>query len=344
MLSYHFPAGWATPTKVPRAVVATLIAVGGMMLAYNGFHVQKHSDFGAVWFGAQAMLQHRNPYALIGHGLEFDHWPLLYPAPALVAAIPFAVFSERTATMIFVGISTFALAMGVTRSSWHLLPLFITEPYTSAARLGQWSILLTAALFFPIIAAFSVCKPQSAIPVLFATRRKTAFVATLAGGAALLLVSFILMPRWPEFCLANIRAATGMRAPITYRGGLLVLLALFRWRRPESWLILSMACMPQAWGWYGTLALLTIPATFAESVALAGAIAIGGWIGAVTMPPISSADSFFGWAGSLIVFSVYLPVTLIVLLRKNEGPYPLWLSTIALNGKTGAHVSGEMGA
>src|SRR5665213_3673427 len=148
MLSDNFPDEWANPTTRSRLAVALLIALGGMAFAYHCFHAQKHSDFGAVWFGAKAMLQHRNPYELIGHGLEFDHWPLLYPAPALVAAIPFAVFSERTATMIFVGLSTFALAMAVTRNSWHLLPLFITESYTSSARLGQWSILITAALFF----------------------------------------------------------------------------------------------------------------------------------------------------------------------------------------------------
>jgi hypothetical protein len=341
MLADHFPPGWATPAFRSRVVVALLISAGGMLLAYNGFHTHAHSDFGAIWFGARAMLQHRNPYDVVGHGKEFDHWPILYPAPALVAAIPFTIFSERAATILFVGVSTFALAMAVTRTSWHLLPLFITQPYTSSAALGQWSILITAALFFPSIAAFSVCKPQAALPILFATRRKKAFVAALAGAGVLLVLSFMIMPRWPVFFLANIRASTGMRPPITYRGGLLVLLTLFRWRRPESWLVLSMACMPQAWGWYGTLALLTIPATFAESVALAGVIAIGGWIGATTMPTLPSAASFFSWAGSLIVLSVYVPVTLLLLLRKNEGPSPFWLSTL-VSTRRDTHASGEL--
>jgi hypothetical protein len=319
MLSDHFPESWAEPTTRMRVLVAIAIAAAGMMLAFHGFQTELHSDFGASWFGARVMLQHRDPYLLIGRGREFDHWPLLYPAPALVAAIPFVAFTERAATVLFVGLSTFLLAFGVTRKSWHLLPMFITEPYTSSAKLGQWSIIFAAALFFSWLAVISVCKPQASVPVLVALRRRQPFVAAVMGGVVLLAVSFALLPHWPVEFYDNVRAAPGMQPPIARWGGFMVLLALVRWRRPETWLLIATACMPQAWGWYGTLALFTIPKSFAESVALAGAVAIGGWIGAVTIPSAMQLESFFAWAGALVVCSVYLPVTLLILFRPNEG-------------------------
>lgn len=324
MLSNHFPERWAEPIMLSRVLVAIAIAAGGMALAFYGFKTELHSDFGASWFGARAMLEHRDPYLLIGRGKEFDHWPLLYPAPALVFAIPFAALTERAATVLFVGVSTFLLAFGVTRRSWHLLPLFITEPYTSSARLGQWSILFAAGLFFSSLTLISICKPQAALPVLVALRKKKSLVAAMAGGAVLMVVSLVLLPHWPVSFYENVRAAPGMEPPIVRLGGFMVLLALMRWRRPETWLLIATACMPQAWGWYGTLALFTVPRSFAESVALAGAVAIGGWVGVLTMPAAMSLDSFFAWSGALIVFSVYLPVTALILLRPNAGGLAQW--------------------
>lgn len=323
--------GDAARMRSRRVFVSIVISICAMCIAFTAFRSHPHSDFGAVWYGAKALLQHRDPYVLIGHGKEFEQWPLLYPAPALVAVIPFTVVSERFATTLFVGLSTFLLALGVTRKSWHLLPLFISEAFTSSARLGQWSILITAALFFPWIFVLSVAKPQAAVPILASSRDSRSFKAAVAGGVILLAVSLILLPQWPYSWLANVQAAKYMDAPIMRTGGIFIPLALIRWRRSEAWLLVAMACVPQSWGWYGTLALFTIPATFAESVFLAGTATLGGAIFATTMPSSPGLGEFMGWLGNLILITIYMPVTILVLRRPNEGPAIAWMGIFRRN-------------
>lgn len=266
-------------------------------------------------------MAHRvDPYPLIGPGRIFDYeWPLIYPATAMVAVMPLALFTEHVAAVIFVGLSSFLLAFGVTKKGWHLLPLFATEAYASSARLGQWSILLTSVLFFPWVGFVLGAKPQAAIPLLIgAASRKTAWLA-VAGGLALLMVSLMVLPSWPVGWLDGIRSARFMDPPITQFGGPLVLLALLRWRRPEAWLVVALACMPQAWGWYNTLPLLTIPATMGEALFLAAVSTLGAWIGGAMMPDTISLSKLHGWVTSLIVFTTYLPATLLLLRRPNSG-------------------------
>ena len=305
------------------------MAAYGAWLAYAAFDTHQHSDFGSVWFGARALLEGRNPYLLVGRGLEFEQWPLIYPGPALVSAIPFAAFTERAATMVFVGVSSFLLALGVTRRGWHLLPLFITEAYISSAKLGQWSILFAAALCLPWLAALAVAKPQAAIPVLLHATKSTTWKAALAGAVVLIASSFAFMPDWPQFWWANLKGVENMEPPILRAGGFLLVLALLKWTRPEAWLLLATACLPQSWGWYGTLSLFTIPRTIKESLALVLAAAAGLLIGAALMPPNLGERGFYSWAGGVVVISVYLPCLVLVLLRRNDGEAPIWLRAVA---------------
>jgi len=288
-----------------------------------------HTDFGMAWYGAGALAKGDNPYALIGPGRAFDYqWPLIYPATALVTVMPLMALSEHAAAVIFVALSTFLLAFGLTRNGWHLLPLFITEPYANSARLGQWSILLTSFLFFPWVGLVLSAKPQTAIPLLLATRSRRAILLTLIGVLILGGISLALFPAWPVAWIEGVRNARFMDPPITRFGGFLVLVALLRWRRPEAWLIVALACMPQAWGWYNTLPLFTIPATWRESVAMAVVATAGAWIASSSLHPVSSVAELYDWIGTLIVFSAYLPATLLVLRRANVGPSPAWLQLL----------------
>jgi hypothetical protein len=288
-----------------------------------------HTDFGMAWYGAGALANGDNPYALIGPGRAFDYqWPLIYPATALVAVMPLIALSEHAAAVIFVALSTFLLAFGLTRNGWHLLPLFITEPYANSARLGQWSILLTSFLFFPWVGLLLSAKPQTALPLLLATRSRNGILLTLTGAVILGGISLALFPAWPLAWIEGVRNARFMDPPITRFGGFLVLAALLRWRRPEAWLIGALACMPQAWGWYNTLPLFTIPATWRESVAMAVVATAGAWIASSSLHPVSSLAELYDWIGTLIVYSAYLPATLLVLRRANVGPSPAWLQLL----------------
>jgi hypothetical protein len=322
------------PTLRSRLIVAAVVGVVGAYIIYAqyaqyGRLPNFHTDFGMVWYGARAMANGNDPYSLIGPGRAFDYeWPLIYPATALVTVMPIMALSEQVAATIFVAVSSFLLAFGVTRNGWHLLPLFVTEAYANSARLGQWSILLTAFLFFPGVGLVLSAKPQTAIPLLLAAQSRKALVFALIGAVILTGISLALFPRWPLVWIEGVRNARFMDPPITRFGGFLVLLALLRWRRPEAWLIVALACMPQAWGWYNTLPLFTIPATWRESVAMAAVATVGAWIASSPIHPVTSLEALYGWIGTLIVFTAYLPATVLVLRRPNNGPLPAWLAML----------------
>lgn len=156
------------------------------------------SDFSQARFGAEAMLQRGNPYALSGPGRVFDApRPVLYPATTYVAAIPFTFVSDHLASVIFVAISAFLLGYGATAGSWHRLPMFPSIAFLSSIHLAQWSPLMTAAYFLPAVAAIGLVKPQSIVPVIAADRSWTSSRWFALGGAVLLAVSFVMAPGWP---------------------------------------------------------------------------------------------------------------------------------------------------
>lgn len=320
------------PSLTSRVVVAVMIGVFGALVAAGQYNGKSgfHTDFGMLWFGARALFHGMDPYPLIGPGREFNYaWPLIYPLPAVVSVMPLAIFTERVAATFFVAVSSALLCFGLTRDGWYRVPLFISEAFLSSARLGQLSILLTAALFLPWLATFAIAKPQSSIPVIAGSVSRRPIVFAIVGGIVLLAISTVLQPHWIPSWIAGIRNAKHMEPPITRFAGFLVLLVLLRWRRPESWLVLSLACLPQSWGWYGTLPLFTVPSTFAQSVFLAGVATVGGNIAAMVIPGHPTADGFYYWAGSVLILTIYLPVVLLILRRPNEGPLPSWIEIIA---------------
>ena len=141
--------------------------------------------------------------------------------------------------------------------------MFASMAFSSSVQLSQWSILTTAMLFLPWLAILAAVKPQSALPVLMTSPSRTSIIAALVGGALLFAASLFLLPGWPLEWWHIIRAGEQLRAPVTRLGGVFILLALIRWRRPEAWLIVLTAVMPQSWAWYNVLVLLAIPATIA---------------------------------------------------------------------------------
>ena len=326
-----------SPSTPQRIVFASAVACAAAAFALSQFsRGRPHSDFGMVWYGARALLRHIDPYLVIGPGKPFDYeWPLIYPGTALVAVMPFTMLTEEWATTVFVGVSTWLLAFGLTRDGWYRIPIFTTSAFIASAQLGQWSILFTAALFLPQILFFSIAKPQASIAILAATRDRRGILAAVAGALFLLTVSLLLSPHWIGSWIDVVGRATQMEPPIVRFGGLALLMVLLRWRRPETWLLLVLAVSPQSWGWYGTLPIFTIPKSFAESVFLAATALVGAWYADNVLNP-TSLDGLVSSVGTVIVMTIYLPAALLILRRKNEGPSPVWLSwpshTIAKDG------------
>jgi hypothetical protein len=297
----------------------------------------RKTDFGLAWFSARAMFAGRDPYLLVGPGMEyFNPYHLYYPATAFVAAMPFAPLSEQAASIAFVALAAFLLVYGLTADGWHRLPLIASAAYMDSVLAAQWTIILTAAVFLPWLGLLAVAKPQTGLPVLAGATSRNAIVAGAIGALALLAVSLFLLPSWPSEWLAQIRSGNPLHAPLINPLGCLVALVLLRWRRPEAWLVFVTAMLPQTFMWYSALALLTVAATYREACALSLISTIGFLLGNLAIYKGISHLGTVAWM--IYIAATFLPAVVVILRRPNEGAGPFWLSWIARHWISGRDV------
>jgi hypothetical protein len=307
------------PQLRSRIVVAIGIGVYGVLLSY-GFHLAHPNhpgDFGLSWFGARAIIEGRNPYALVGPGLEYNWpWPLVYPGTAFVVALPLAWLPLLPAVFAFVFISSALLAYAITSDGWFRLPMFGSAAYIVAAGAAQWSPLFTAAIGIPLVASLFAAKPTIGLALAAAGSRRVQYSAA-AGSLVLLSLSLILFPSWPMLWIRQLSYATQMAPPFLRFGGPFTLLALLRWRRPEARLILMMAFVPQVGSWYEALPLFLVPATYREMMSLSSFTLVAFLLQGPVAKGMSETQ-FNDFVGSLMIAAVYLPAVIMVLRRPNE--------------------------
>lgn len=280
-------------------------------------------DFGQNWFGARSIISGENPYSQVGPGLKYDWpWPLLYPATSFVVAMPFAVLPRAWAIAAFVFLSCGLLAYSVTEKGWQRIPMFGSAAFIFAAGSAQWSPLFTAALGIPALASTFAAKPTIGLALGAAGPPRVQRYA-LIGGVILVVASIALLPGWPADWLALLRRAPHIVPPVGRLGGVFILLALLRWKRPEARLILALACVPQAGAWYEALPLFLVPNTRNESMLLATLCSLGFLLYYPRMDLVSDVQVNRD-VGALMVAFVYLPATIMVLRRTNEGQIPFW--------------------
>lgn len=326
--SRGFPWGDGVPSRTTR--IAFAIVVGLVAASMHYFRPSWNgglSDFSGIWYGSDMLLHGQNPYALIGPGRHVDLPSYMYyPAPALVAVIPFTVLSVESAGAAFIFISSALLAYGITSDGWYGLPVIASIPFMNAARLGQWSILLTAGLFLPWVAFLSAAKPQTALPVLAgASSRRTMFFA-ITGVVVLSAAAFILFPGWIPAWLSQLSTSEDFKPPLFSVGGAFIALVLLRWKRPEAWIVFTSACVPQTWYPYNALILLTVAWTYREACVLSLLSSVA-WLAAYYFAPagMRSPATQTLFRAVMIAFC-FLPATIVVLRRSNTGPSPAWLS------------------
>jgi hypothetical protein len=322
-----FPWGDNNPSRVQRIVVALLIAAlagGGLAfhLKYAGLY---RTDFSQLKFGAEAMLRGADPYKLVGMGQVFEsRWPVMYPATAYVAAIPFTPLSDVAAGALFIAIGSFLLAYGSTAGTWHRLPMFASYAFMHNVQLAQWSPLVTAMLFLPWLGVFAAAKPNQALPVLLSAPSGRLLRAAGVGGLVVFAISVALFPQWPFEWLRIVMGGVQMQPPLIHLGGFCILLVLIRWRRPEAWLVVLMACIPASWAWYNVLILLAaVPKTYREAAMLSLVSSFGALLVINTLPGPSSPTSFPNWWAFQVAFG-YLPAVILILTRPNVREASPW--------------------
>lgn len=317
--------------KSARVLVSIGIGIASASVALvRAARITWHpSDFGQTWFGALALRHGANPYHLIGPGLIYDWpWPMYYPATGMVAMLPASFLPENIATVMFVGVSCALLAYGVTAQGWHRLPLFLSWPLVIAVIAGQWSPIVAAAYCLPALGWLLAAKPNLGLAVVVASdSRRLAIIAAL-GAIALTIISLIFQPHWPADWIGNVRSQTHIRPPVTRIGGVFILLAALRWRRPEARLLLAMACVPQTSSWYDAVPLFLIPATLRESLLLSSISTLGFFLPPYLMTAANEAE-YNAQMGAMMVAVCYLPATLLVLRRPNSGNLPGWAQLLS---------------
>jgi hypothetical protein len=302
-----------------RTLVAT--AVGGAtgsfcwyLLSY--FH-QNAADFQwAVW-GAQDLLHGINPYLR----------PLqLYPLPAMLIGLPFVTVPPPVAGGLFYGISSALLAFGIMRHGWRGLLIFLAYPYWAGMLTAQWSPIILASGFLPVLLPVTLAKPQLGLSVLVTRAHKSGLVLT----ASLLLACFIILPKWPWLWFSHFHSYVRF-IPLMVIPGPLLLLAIWRYRDPDAVFLLLAAISPQRW-FYDQLILWLIPRSrreFVWTVALSWIPGVWRWYHL----PQSVTE-----VGRMAVLFMYFPMLCVILLRDptlKEKLHAYW-ATVASFGSRGS--------
>lgn len=318
-----------TPSRRARIIVSALIAsLATIFPIAEHFRLpDRPTDFGLAWFGARSLLQGVDPYPLVGPGRIYNwDWELLYPATSMVLAIPLSWLPEIAAASVFVWISTALLAYAVTDRGWDRLFIFPSSAFIVAARAAQWSPLFSAAFCIPWLGFVLCAKPNVGAAIGLASPSKRTVTTAMAGAVVLTVMSFILLPTWPRAWLAALGSYDPL-VPLMRPGGFVILLALLKWKRPEARLILLLACVPQTGSWYEALPLLLVAVTRRETQILS----LVSSIGFLTIPFLIHGQpeaQFNAEVSALMVAFAYLPATIVVLRKPNEGPRPGWVALL----------------
>jgi hypothetical protein len=302
--------------------VALAIVVGLSFAAYQdsmrvGRTDVPPSDLTQPRLAGQLLLEGRNPYREIGPDRGVYHqFYLIYPATAAAVTVPLSMATARTANAAFVAVGAALLFLALTRKTLRnpQLVVFASLPMISAAQTAQWSPMLTAAIFYPVLGFLYACKPSIALAYAAAYPRRLTFVSA----AVLTILTVIVWPWWPGEWLAQLSTVSHMSAPITRTGGPLLLLALFRWRRPEARLLVGLSCIPQTPVMYEALPLFLIVTRMEEALIL---LFVTHLMGAVLQGATAlSYDDWMSFSGQWMIWLVYLPALAMVLRRPNVAP------------------------
>lgn len=323
------------PSRRARALTATIVAAVSAAAVLALAHAQPGiaRDFDQLWFGAHAVMRGADPYALVGPGRAFEwRWPLYYPLPALLVTLPLAWAPVAVARALFVAASAGACTMAFTRDGWHRWPALLSFAFVTAVSAAQWSPLLAAAFVYPALAWLWVAKPTVGLAAVAASPSARSAPLAAAAGVVALAASLLLQPGWVGRWLSAAGDAPHITAPVTRLGGVLLLAAAVRWRRPEARLLLALACVPATPGPYEAIPLFFVAANTAQSVLLSALtyahLVVTAAVVTATSGPSAPWQDAMAVSGRVMMLSLYLPCLVMVLRRPNEGPVPPWLAWI----------------
>jgi hypothetical protein len=294
-----------------RGRIAVSAAIGVASGAFCWF-LMKHlhqdaADFRWALHLVHQLLARQNPYDTPGEQ---------YPLTAALFALPFVSMPPELAAGLFWGISSALLAFGLTRHGYTPLLIFFAYPYWAGILTAQWSTLIAASGFFPLLLPATMAKPQVGLPVFLTRLSRRGLLACVVVGLASLAVS----PKWPWLWFGQMGYYQHF-IPILVLPGALLTLALLRYPNRDAMLLFFSAVAPQRW-FFDSFILWLIPRSRREIVwtsFFSWGAGIWRWY---------HLPSSFTQVGRYTVIFLYLPMLAVVLLRKRKegasvpGPLP----------------------
>lgn len=306
-----------------RLLVSFGAGAFGVLLVWYATHVAwpaRPTDFDQVWFAGRTALAGRNPYTEIGPGRAFElAWPYFYPMTAPVVVAPLLALPLAAARYVFVFLGAALLAWGVTRTDWHHLPLFLGAPFVVGGMACQWSALLTAAICLPALAWVYAAKPNLGLAQLIAYPSPRGLGMAAAGTLMAVALATVIAPSWIREWLGLTRVSMetlNTEPMLLAPGGVLMLLALLRWRRPEARLTAALTIVPLSVVSYSYLPLALVAETRIQSLSLA-LLSWGPWLVPVAMDVITPDVGSRTLMKVLYLLFQFAPALVLVLRRPN---------------------------
>jgi hypothetical protein len=304
---------------VGLAIIGAVLA-GALVHSWYTGHPEEWSDFDQIWLGARALTQGLNPYVTVPK--EFP-WPLLYPLPAVLFGLPLAALPVDFARVAFAMFTGGLCTWAVLRRRSHAWPLLLSGPFVYALARGQWSPLFVVGMLYPALSGVVAAKPSSGLALLAYRPNRALFI----GAAILVAVSLALLPRWPLDWLSQLPGNRHIVPVVTLPFGVVLLLALIKWRLPEGRVFGALIVVPQTVAMYELLPLMLIPRTLRQSLVLAlawdvvffGSHPRGAWV------PATVPDPFVPSSWPVLLLAGYLPA--LVLLLRDRAQKPLGQGT-----------------
>jgi len=289
------------PSTRWRIAISSAIGVASGLFCWflmKHFH-QDAADLRWAIHAAQRLVAGQNPY-----DTPYEQYPLT----AAIFALPLIHLPPQIAAGIFWGISSALLAFGVTRHSYTRLLIFLAFPYWAGILTVQWSPVIAASAFFPLLLPVTMAKPQLGLPVFLTHLSRRGVAACAAFG----LLSLVWMPKWPILWLGQLGNYQHF-FPLSILPGPLLFLAWLRWRDRDAIFLFLSACMPQRW-FFDCFVLWLIPKSRREILVVtlcSWGVGIWRWYHYPrTMHQI----------GLWSILGFYLPMLAIILLRPHPVP------------------------
>jgi hypothetical protein len=185
-----------------------------------------------------------------------------------------------------------------------------------------------SAVVIPPLGLFFAAKPTVATAYFFARPNWWPII----GGFALVAIALAVQPTWildwrqaMEWNSRLWTSSTHFRAIATVPGGVVALLCLLRWRRPEARLVAALACVPLTPSPYETVPLFLVPRSAGEAALLSAASFAVQFVLDHVTPTLPSDRAKFEYVARLLAWVMYPLATAMVLRRRNEGAVPMWL-------------------